>query len=158
MENCTQGKILRSEQRVNGFTMQQVFKLYAYLVAYEDSGIQNYKSIKALLKEHPELEDLSERLKVVKCNKSDANQMKDVNFKALNNEIYFTKSKNNLFSFLSHLRNSIAHGNSMGYKGKILITDFENPKYHHPTNFSARGCVDLKIIEDFTNTLKLIEL
>lgn len=145
------------KKKINGFDMPQVFKLYAFLVAYEDSGIQNYKSTKALLSEHPELADLVVKIKAVKCNKSDAAIMRSVNFKQLTNEIYFTKRKNNLFSLLSHLRNSIAHGSAVEHNGKVLITDFADPK-RRPIDFTARGCVDIQVIEDFTETIKMIDL
>ncbi len=145
------------EQKINGFAMPQIFKLYAFLVAYEESGIQNYKSTNALLNEHPELSELEIRIKAVKCHKSNADEMKDIDFKMLDNEIYFTKRNNNLFSFLSHLRNSIAHGNIAEHQGKVLITDLADPK-RRPIDFTARGCVDFQVIEDFTKTINFIEL
>lgn len=142
---------------LNGFEKSQIFKLYAFLVAYEESGIQNYRSTKALLIEHPELAELEKIMNVVRCIKSNAEVMKGVDFKALNNEIYFTKRKNNLFSFLSHLRNSIAHGNVVEHEGKVLITDCADPK-RTPIDFTARGRVDFQVIEEFTNTINKIEL
>ena len=145
------------KKTINGFDMPQVFKLYAFLEAYEKSGIQNYKSTKVLLSEHPELADLEEKIKAIKCHKSNAAEMRNVNFKQLTNEIYFTKRKNNLFSFLSHLRNSIAHCNAVEHNGKVLITDYADPK-RCPINFTARGCVDIHVIEDFTKIIKNIDL
>ena len=42
-------------QKINGLNANQVFQLYDYLVIYEESGIQDYKSTQKLLKDHPEL-------------------------------------------------------------------------------------------------------
>lgn len=142
---------------INGFEEKQIFLLYDFLVACEESGITTFTSTKALLKEHPELSDLDEAMKAVKCHKSNAQEMNGVNYKSLSNEIYFTKRKNNLLSFLAHLRNSIAHGCAIEYDGKILVTDFE-PSRYHPVNFTARGCVDFEIIKNMTEILKRIEL
>ena len=46
-------------QKINGLNANQVFQLYDYLVIYEESGIQDYKSTQKLLKEHPELSKLT---------------------------------------------------------------------------------------------------
>lgn len=146
------------EIKINGFDKTQIFQLYSYLVAYEDSGIEKYKSTKAMLSEHPELSDLGNIAKVVKYNKANAQEMRGLNFKSLTNEIYQTKNKqNNILSFLAHLRNSIAHGYAQEHEGQVLITDFDNPKYN-PIDFTARGCVDFQLIKEFTKTIKLIEL
>ena len=146
------------QEKINKFDETQVFQLYAYLVAYEDSGIEKYKSTKAMLSEHPELSDLGEVGESVKCHKSNAQEMKELNFKSLTNEIYQTKNKqNNVLSFLAHLRNSIAHGSAVEHDGKVLITDFEHHKYN-PTDFTARGCVEFAIINKITKILNVIEL
>lgn len=144
--------------KINGFKQNEIFMLYEYLVAYEDSGIENYNRNKALFKEHPELTGLANTIKSVTCHKSNAQEMKEIDFKELLNEIYFTKNKgSNLLSFLSHLRNSIAHGAMVEHKGNVLITDFANPKYR-PTDFTARGCVEKDIIIEFTKILNNIVL
>lgn len=144
--------------KINGFNERQIFQLYDFLVSYEDSGIQQYKSTKALIAEHPELSDIDQILKSVEKRQSNHSNMVGIDFKALNNHIYLTKNKGNLsLSFLAHLRNSIAHGSAVEFEGKILITDYENPKYH-PTNFTARGCIDFTIINNITNFLKCIIL
>lgn len=144
--------------KINGFDETQVFLLYAYLVAYEESGIQRYKSTKAMLSEHPELSDIEKIAKGVKYNKANAQEMKGLDFKLLINEIYQTKNKqNNLLSFLAHLRNSIAHGYTVEHNGKVLISDFERPKYN-PIDYTARGCVELGVIKQFTAILNKIEL
>ncbi len=144
--------------KINGFKKEQIFKLYDYLVAYEDSGIEMYNSTKALLKDHPELSELKEILKKVECSKSNSIEMKDIDLKIINNEIYLTKCKGNLLlSFLAHLRNSVAHGNIVEHYNHILITDYANPKFN-PIDFTARGCIEFSVIIDLTNILKRIEL
>ena len=144
--------------KINGFKKEQIFKLYDYLVAYEDSGIEMYNSTKALLKDHPELSELKEIIKKVECKKSDSIEMKDIDLKNINNEIYLTKCKGNLLlSFLAHLRNSIAHGNIFAHDSHILVTDFANPKFN-PIDFAARGRIEFSVIIDLTNILKSIEL
>lgn len=146
------------QEKINKFDETQVFQLYAYLVAYEDSGIEQYKSTKAMLSEHPELFDLRKVGESVKYHKAKAQEMKGLDFKSLTNEIYQTKNKqNNILSFLAHLRNSIAHGSAVEHDGKVLITDFDNPKYH-PIDFTARGCVEFVIINQITTILNKIEL
>ena len=147
-----------NNKTINGFEKDQVFQLYSYLVAYEDSGIQNYKSTKALLGDHPELSDLKTQINAVNCSVSNSADMKNVDFKILHNEIYFTKNQGNLLlSFLAHLRNAIAHGTVVKHGDSILITDFENPRFR-PIDFTARGCVDFEIVNGFTRILNCVVL
>ena len=142
---------------INGLEEKQVFLLFNYLVAYEHSGIAVFKSTKKLLEAHPELSDLEQAIKPVTCHSSNAREMESINLNSLN-EIYFTINKgNHLLSFLSHLRNSIAHGYVRGYNGNALITDFANPKYH-PIDFTARGYIHFEIITKITKILERIEL
>ena len=68
---------------INGFDEKQVFSLYSYLVAYEESGIQKYTSTKSMLKEHPELSSLEEQTKDVTILKSTATEMKEIDFKEM---------------------------------------------------------------------------
>lgn len=146
------------QNKINGFDESQVFQLYAYLVAYEESGIEKYESTKALLNEHPELANIGQAAKPITCHKSSNQEMNEFDFKELTNEIYLTKNKGNLLlSFLAHLRNSIAHGNAVEHQGRVLVTDFANPKYN-PIDFTARGCIDFDVINSITKTLKQIIL
>ena len=146
------------KERINKFDKDQIFQLYAYLVAYEEGGFSKYKSTKVLLEEHPELTGIQKIERLVNYKKATDSEMKVAEFHAFNNKILMTKSKGNLLlSFLAHLRNSIAHGNSVEYTGKILITDFANPRYR-PTDFTARGCIDFSVIQGITNILKRIDL
>ncbi len=143
---------------INGFTKNQIFQLYDYLVAYEDSGIEKYKSVKALKSEHPELSLIEQVLIPIARYSAKPDEMKDLDFKSLRNEVYMTNNKGNLLlSLLAHLRNSIAHGDAVEQKGNVLITDFANPKYN-PIDFTARGCVELSIINNITSFLKQIVL
>ena len=144
------------QNKINGFEENQIFQLYAYLVAYEESGIEKYKSTKALLNEHPELSNIGQAAKPVIRHGASNQDMKVIDFKVLTNEIYLTKNKGNLLlSFLAHIRNSIAHGNVVEYKGRVLVTDFANLKYN-PVDFNARGCIDFDVIINITKTLKQI--
>ena len=146
------------QNKINGFEESQVFQLYAYLVAYEESGIEKYKTTRALLNEHPELANIEQAAKPVIRHKACNQEMIDINFKQLTNEIYLTKNKGNLLlSFLAHLRNSIAHGNTVEHQGRVLVTDFANPK-DNPVDFTARGCIDSDVINSITKTLKQIVL
>ena len=146
-----------TDTTINGIKAHEIFQLYAFLVAYEESGIgQNKKSTKKLLQEHPELIGLIDNFKLVKYHQANNDFMQVLDFKQLRNEIYLTKNKGNLqLSLLAHLRNAVAHGNVVKYNQKVLITDY--PK-NRPVDFSARGCLDIEIINEFTKTLKKIEL
>lgn len=146
------------QDKINGFNENQILHLYAYLVAYEESGIEKYKSMKALLNEHPELSNIEQAGKTVTCCKAKPYEMKDIDFKALTNKVYITKDKGNLLlSFFAHLRNSIAHGYAVEHQGRVLITDYANPKYN-PVDFTARGCVEFDIINRIIDLLKQINL
>lgn len=146
------------KNKINGFNENQIFQLYAYLVAYEESGIEKYESTKALLNEHPELAIIGQTAKPVICHKSSNQDMKEIDFKVLTNEIYLTKNKGNLLlSFLAHLRNSIAHGNIEDHEGRVWVTDYANPQYN-PVDFTARGCIDFDVINSITKALKQIVL
>lgn len=146
------------KNKINGFNEKQIFQLYAYLVAYEESGVEKYKSTKAMLEEHPELSELERIVNKVIRHTVKPVELCNINFKSLHNEIYQTNSKGNqLLSFLAHLRNSIAHGNAVEYQGNVLVTDFEPLKYN-PINFTARGCIDLYIIFEVAEILKNISL
>lgn len=148
-----------AKKKINGFDEKQIMHLYAYLVAYEESGIGKYKSTKAMLKEHPELLEIENFVKIVKCNESNAQEMIGIDFKSLVNEIYHKRSNgNHLLSLLAHLRNSIAHGCAVGHCGKVLITDFVHPKYKRPIDFSARGCIEFDMVKYITKILNKIEL
>ena len=143
---------------IKGFDEKQIFLLYDYLVAYEESGIEQYGSTRSLLKEHPELSDLEQAFKTIKSHKSNTQEMCTIDRGSLTNEIYFTINKgNHLLSFLAHLRNSIAHGRVTECNGCVLVVDFANPKYN-PVDFTARGCVDFEIIIKMAEILKKIEL
>ena len=142
---------------IKGFGKTEIYQLYDFLVAYEDSGIGRDKnSTKKLLQIHPELSGLLENFKKVQYHKSNNEEMQSLRFKELRNEIFLTKNKANLqLSFLAHLRNAIAHGHVIEHNKKVLVTDFQVKR---PVNFSARGCIDLEVINEFTSTLKNIEL
>ncbi len=144
-------------KRINGFDEKQVFEMYNYLLAYEDCGIIKYKSTKALLLDHPELSELETVTGIIKCRKSNAYEMKGIDFKSLKNEIYFTKKYNNLLSLLNHLRNSIAHCGVVEHNGSVLITDYANPRFL-PVDFTARGCIELNTIKTITMILKKVKL
>lgn len=146
------------QKNINGFEENQIFQLYAFLVAYEESGIEKYKSTKSLLNDHPELVDIEKVAKPVIRHGASNQKMKVIDFKVLTNEVYLTKDKGNLLlSFLAHLRNSIAHGNAVERQGRVLVTDYANPKYN-PINFTARGCIDFDVINSITKVLKQIVL
>lgn len=142
---------------INGFDEKGIFKLYAYLSAYEDSGIGRHKSsTKKLLEKHPELSELKECFKLVKYRKANYEEMKVLDFKKLNNEVFLTCNRANLqLSLLAHLRNAIAHGSVAEHNGKVLVTDFHKDR---PVDFTARGRVDFEIIEKFTVIINRIEL
>ena len=146
------------QYKINGFNEKQIFQLYAYLVAYEEDGIEKYKSTKAMLEEHPELSKIDKIVKPVIRHHVKSEELTNINFKELHNEVYQTNNKGNLLlSFLAHLRNSIAHGDAVEYQENVLITDFEPLKYH-PINFTARGCIEFDIITKITEILKKINL
>lgn len=144
------------EQSINGFTPQEVFLLYAFVESYETAGIKSYKTQTSLFKEHPELKELTLVLNKAKCHYSNSEEMKSIDIKTMNNEIYYTEYQiGHLLSLLYHLRNSIDHACAIKHGTKTLITDF---KVKRPTEFSARGRISLDIINEFTHILKKIHL
>lgn len=146
------------QNSINGFTEHQIFQLYAYIVAYEDGGIQNYKSTKVLLEDHPELNEIIQTYNWVSYKKATLPEIKNADFKNFENKILMTKCKNNLLlSFLAHLRNSIAHGNAVEFNGKVLITNFANPRFC-PTCITARGSIELPVFIKLTKILNKIKL
>lgn len=145
------------QKTINGFDESQIFKLYEYLVAYEELGISNFKSTKAMVERYPELAIIQTLQKQMNYHRAKAQTMESVDLKALRNEIYMTVRGNLLLSFLAHLRNAIAHGCIVEHKGNILLTDFEYPK-RHPVAFTARGCVTFEIVNGYTKLFKSIEL
>lgn len=145
------------EERINGFNKSQIFQLYEYLVAYEELGIFNFNSTKAMLNQYPGLANVEVLFKQLKCHKAKVQELEGVDLKTLKNEIYMTIRGNLLLSFLTHLRNAIAHGSAVEHQFDVQITDFEDPK-RHPVSFTARGCVTLEIVNAFTELFKTIEL
>ena len=141
---------------INGFNQDAIFKLYAYVKAYEDVGVKSFEKEKDFLFRYPELKGLLNDIKEVNCHWATSEEMKQLNFKQLYNEIYLLKYKKSyLLDLLYHLRNAIAHACSIEHNGAVLITDY---KVNKPTEFSARGRIELRIIENFTKTLNKAEL
>ena len=142
--------------RINGFCAEEIFKLYAFVEAYETIGIKSYQTQSSLFRTHPALTDLQLVLKKVKCHYAKPVIMKTIDFKTLENEIYFTEYQiGYLLSLLYHIRNSIAHACIMKFGNAVLITDY---KVHCPVDFSARGNISLNIINEFTEILQKVKL
>jgi hypothetical protein len=149
-------RFMRMKSCINGFNPEEIFQLYAFVEAYETAGIKSYNKQTCLFQEHPELKGLLLVSKNVKCHKSCSEAMKSLDFKAMDEEIYFIKNKqSNLLSLLKHLRNSIAHACAVKHENKVLITDF---KVTRPVDFSARGRVSFDIINQFTQVLNKVVL
>ena len=141
---------------INGFIEPEIFKLYAFLEAYETAGIARFKTQTSMLKQHPELTPLLDDLEKIQYQCSNSEEMRRLDFKKFNNEIYMIESRTSyLLTLLYHLRNSIAHAAAVKHGDAVLITDF---KRNRPTDFSARGRIDMSIIESFTKTLQKFEL
>ena len=141
---------------INGFCAEEIFRLYAFVEAYETIGIKSYESQKSLLKDHPELKGLLSASIKVKCHYAKLAVMKEIDFKTLENEVYLTEYQTGyLLSLLYHIRNSIAHACIVKYGDAALITDF---KVQRPIDFSARGKISLNIINEFTEILKKVKL
>lgn len=139
---------------INGFSPEEIFQLYAFLESYETAGVKNFQTQRALFREHPELTDLTVVIAKVKCHISSSAQMMQIDIKSLKNEIYFTEYQSgNILSLLYHVRNSIAHACAVKHGDSVLITDY---KVSRPIDFSARGRIDLEIINEFTNILNKI--
>lgn len=145
-----------STNYINGFCAEEVFQLYAFVDAYETIGIKSYQTQTSLFRTHPELTDLLLVLAKVKCHYAKPVDMKTIDFKNLENEIYFTEYQiGYLLSLLYHIRNSIAHACIVKSADAALITDF---KVYRPVDFSARGNISLNIINEFTEILKKVKL
>ena len=141
---------------INGFNLEDVFQLYAFIEAYEVAGIKSYQTQTRLFKEHPELQDVLLVMKKVKCHYSNSEEMKSYDIKRMEEEIYLTEYQTGqLLSLLYHLRNSIAHACAVKHGTKVLITDYKVSK---PVDFSARGRIALETINEFTSILKKIRL
>lgn len=141
---------------INGFSPEEIFQLYAFVESYETAGIKNFQTQRALFREHPELTGLIGVIAKVKCHISSSAQMMQIDIKSLKNEIYFTEYQSgNILSLLYHVRNSIAHACAIKEGNSVLITDY---KFSQPTEFSARGRIDLEIINEITNILSKIDL
>lgn len=140
---------------INGFKCEEIFQLYALVKAYEVAGIKSYQTQTSLFRDHPEAKELLNVLSKVKCHCT-RKDMTSIDFKRLNNEIYFTEYHvSNLLSLLYHLRNSIAHANAVKDENSVLVIDY---KVKRPTDFSARGRIEMAIINGFTEVLKKFEL
>ena len=145
-----------STNYINGFGAEEIFQLYAFVEAYETIGIKSYKTQTSLIRQYPELSDLLSVLKKVKCHYAKPAEMKTIDFKSLENEIYFTEYHiGRLLSLLYHIRNSVAHAYIIKYGDSALITDH---KVQRPVDFSARGKVSLSVINEFTEILKKAKL
>lgn len=141
---------------INGFRQEDIFQLYAFVKAYEDVGVKSFEKEKDFLSRYPELKGLLKDLKEVNCYWATSEKMKQLDVKQLNNEIHLLKYKKSyLLDLLYHLRNAIAHACVIEHNGAVLVTDFKVSK---PTDFSARGRMELRIIEQITKTLNKVEL
>ena len=66
----------------------------------------------------------------------------------LPNILYMTNSKNSkVLSFLTHIRNSIAHGQIIKEKDSIHIIDYSENKNTKEKIYTARGKVEIPKIE-----------
>ena len=74
------------QDKINGFNEKQIFQLYAYLVAYEEAGIEKYNSTKAMLEEHPELLKIDKIVKPVIRHHVKSEELTNINFNELHNE------------------------------------------------------------------------
>lgn len=143
------------EGKICGFNTAEVFKLYAFVDAYEWSDIKQLKSEKELLRVHPELKGLKECMKNLTFTESNSEDLERVDISRLHNEIHCIKHGTQLLSFLYHLRNAIAHACVDKQDGMIQVTTFCK---NRPTDFSSRGRISLDVVELFTNELKKVEL
>lgn len=141
---------------INGFCPDEVFQLYDFLDGYETARVGSFQSQSQLFEDHPEMKDLLMVQDKVKCHEADSAQMKDLDLINMQNEIYFTiYHSGQLLSLLYHLRNSIAHACAIKHGSAVLVTDF---KVNRPTDFSARGRIEMETINAFTLILKKIQL
>lgn len=141
--------------KVCGFEAPELFRLYAFLDAYEWSDIKELETEKEWFRVHPELIGLKECMKKIKFHKSNAQEMENLDISMLHNEIHCTQGSSKLISFLRHLRNAIAHAGVVKKEEMVQITTFSRKR---PIDFSARGRIELSIIDLFTNELKKVKL
>lgn len=149
----TQAKFV--EGKVCGFDPTEIFKLYAFVVAYEWSDITQIKTETELLRVHPELNGLRVCMKEITFKKSNSRNLEELDITKLRNEIHCIKHGSQLLSFLYHLRNAIAHACIDKKDDMVQITTFSRMR---PSDFSARGCIRLDVIDLFTNELMKVEL
>lgn len=144
-----------TEGEICGFNPTEVFKLYAFVDAYEWCDIKQLKSENNLLRVHPELSGLKRCMERITFKKSNSENLERLNISVLHNEIHCIKHGSQLLSFLYHLRNAIAHACVSKQDGMVQFTTFCK---NRPTDFSSRGRISLDIVELFTEELKKVKL
>ena len=135
--------------------MEEIYHLYAFLETYQSCGIKYCDTEEEWFKEHPELEGLKKCVQNVLCKKTDNETMEEKNTSGMKNVIHFVERKSNIMDLLYYLYDAIAHAGIAKSGNSVHITCFD-PSY--PIEFTARGCIDFKIINSFTNVLKKVEL
>ena len=101
------------QEEINGFTKDEVKDLYRFICMYEKGGFGFFYALEDVYRCHPQLVHILPLfLGNLELSKTGLREIQKVDLSTFKNKICFTKSKNKdkVLSFLSHLRNSIAHG------------------------------------------------
>ena len=132
---------------INGFNEDKLFILYAYLCRYEHK-IKGINTLKELTSMDPNLHKLESLISSFSCHIVKRESMPAMGLLALPDILYMTNSKNSkVLSFLTHIRNSIAHGQIMKEKDYIHIIDYSENKNTKEKIYTARGKVEIPKIE-----------
>ena len=136
---------------INGFNEDKLFILYAYLCRYEHK-IKSINTLKELTSMYPNLHKLENLISSFSCNISTRESMPAMGLLALPDILYMTNSKGSkVLSFLTHIRNSIAHGQIMKEDDYIHVIDYRENKNTKEKICTARGKVEIPKIEAVLN-------
>ena len=132
------------EKTIHGFKPKEVMELYHYLCIYECVFARMNKQSE-LEQKYPQMTEAKSKLEAFTCNECNRESLQVVGLAPMDNLVSMTNTKGaKFFSFLYHLRNSIAHGQIEKEGDFVYLTDFTF------TNgvkvFSARGKIEFSIL------------
>ena len=101
---------------------------------------------------YPNLHKLENLISSFSCNIATQESMPAMGLLALPDILYMTNSKGSkVLSFLTHIRNSIAHGQIMKEDDYIHVIDYRENKNTKEKIYTARGKVEIPKIEAVLN-------
>ncbi len=146
------------EKTIHGLKPKEVMELYHYLCIYE-CEFARMKNQTELERKYPQLTEVKSKLEAFTCNECNRESLQVVGLVPMDNLVSMTNTKGSkFFSFLYHLRNSIAHGQIEKDGDYIYLTDFTF--IDEVKVFSARGKIEasilFEIIQSINDNIQLI--